>query len=355
MPEISFEFEDHARLLRLLTSLPVLSSERRLESALFSASLAELRPQLDLSGPPAVAIPRLLEHLRVYGRVAYEQHALGRFLSTVSGMVGLEEARFLDDLISRYRMMVPVAKDPRARATALAGPPPGAAEKIIGENTLRPISFLAQGLAAARSVAYVEVQAPDTSWSGTGFMVSPSLLITNHHVIPDPALVPHTLFRFNYQLDASGNAEVHRDYRALSGGRFVSSPELDYALIELGDAPGHQWGYLTVCSRQQPLGSRVNIVQHPNGLPKQVALHSNFVSYADPVRLQYITDTLPGSSGSPVLNDLWEVVALHRAGGWLKAGDTDELRFRNEGTSMRAVLSDVSDSIRSQFTVRNAG
>ena len=29
----------------------------------------------------------------------------------------------------------------------------------------------------------------------------------------------------------------------------------------------------------------------------------------------YLADTLPGSSGSPVLNNRWEVVALHHSGG----------------------------------------
>lgn len=32
--------------------------------------------------------------------------------------------------------------------------------------------------------------------------------------------------------------------------------------------------------------------------------------------LHYRTDTAPGSSGAPVFNDQWQVVALHRAGVW---------------------------------------
>jgi V8-like Glu-specific endopeptidase len=35
-------------------------------------------------------------------------------------------------------------------------------------------------------------------------------------------------------------------------------------------------------------------------------------------RVQYLTDTLPGSSGSPVFDADWNVVALHHSGGWLK-------------------------------------
>ena len=43
-----------------------------------------------------------------------------------------------------------------------------------------------------------------------------------------------------------------------------------------------------------------------------MAFRSNLlVSLADATRLIYETDTLPGSSGSPVFNDQWQLVGLH--------------------------------------------
>jgi V8-like Glu-specific endopeptidase len=50
--------------------------------------------------------------------------------------------------------------------------------------------------------------------------------------------------------------------------------------------------------------------------------------------VQYTTDTLPGSSGSPVFNDNWEVVALHHAGGPLKTNDKVDIRFINEAIAI---------------------
>ena len=64
-------------------------------------------------------------------------------------------------------------------------------------------------------------------------------------------------------------------------------------------------------------GECVSIIQHPKGDPKQVALRKNEVIKLpdDEDRfLHYQTDTNPGSSGSPVFNDSWEVVALHHSG-----------------------------------------
>jgi hypothetical protein len=43
----------------------------------------------------------------------------------------------------------------------------------------------------------------------------------------------------------------------------------------------------------------VNIVQHPGGLPKQIALDHNLVAYVDPgdTRVQYLTDTCQAPLG----------------------------------------------------------
>ena len=54
---------------------------------------------------------------------------------------------------------------------------------------------------------------------------------------------------------------------------------------------------------------RVVIIQHPGGGQKQIAIAHNLVTYFDDNSVQYLTDTMPGSSGSPVFNEAWEVIA----------------------------------------------
>jgi endonuclease G len=68
------------------------------------------------------------------------------------------------------------------------------------------------------------------------------------------------------------------------------------------------------------------IIQHPNGRQKHLASRNNRITvyvYDDDLApearatnnfLYYSTDTLKGSSGSPVFSDQWFVVALHRRG-----------------------------------------
>lgn len=80
-------------------------------------------------------------------------------------------------------------------------------------------------------------------------------------------------------------------------------------------------------------GERVNIIQHPRGRLKELSLHDNKVTYVYDKVIRYTTDTEPGSSGSPVFNNQWDLVALHHA-GWAEpdGGAT------NEGVRMTEIV-----------------
>ncbi|XSC42439.1 trypsin-like serine peptidase [Bradyrhizobium sp. RDT10] len=67
-------------------------------------------------------------------------------------------------------------------------------------------------------------------------------------------------------------------------------------------------------------GQFLSIVQHPGGQSKQIAIRENKLLPFDDTEdfLTYQSDTFRGSSGSPVFNDLWDVVALHHSGKPLK-------------------------------------
>lgn len=58
----------------------------------------------------------------------------------------------------------------------------------------------------------------------------------------------------------------------------------------------------------------MSIIQHPRGNPKQVAIRENRVIDVFDDFVHYVTDTEPGSSGSAVFNDQWEVISLHHSG-----------------------------------------
>jgi V8-like Glu-specific endopeptidase len=106
----------------------------------------------------------------------------------------------------------------------------------------------------------------------------------------------------------------------------------------IGNA-NQDWGAVAVGSALTQPERFVNIIQHPGGGPKQIALYHNVVVSANVDRVQYLTDTMPGSSGSPVFDSAWQLVAIHHAGGWLKQPGSKEIRFCNEGIAVK-VLAD---------------
>jgi endonuclease G len=48
---------------------------------------------------------------------------------------------------------------------------------------------------------------------------------------------------------------------------------------------------------------------------------------------------MPGSSGSPVFNDSWHVIAIHHAA--VRAADDSQHRYVNEGILMSAIKPDA--------------
>jgi endonuclease G len=100
----------------------------------------------------------------------------------------------------------------------------------------------------------------------------------------------------------------------------IQAPALPYktAIPPLTKAinPGWKWGYLPLSATMTyAAGQLLNCVQHPAGRMKELALQKNDVTHVFADRIHYTTDTEPGSSGSPVFNNQWDLVALHHAAG----------------------------------------
>jgi endonuclease G len=97
----------------------------------------------------------------------------------------------------------------------------------------------------------------------------------------------------------------------------------------------------------------VTIIQHPLGGTKQIALTANKIIGIDRDRhkLFYQTDTEPGSSGSPVFNNEWKVIALHHAGKTESDGGlvidvkTGEKRGANEGILIKEIVQNIGKTL----------
>ncbi|HVG20431.1 MAG TPA: trypsin-like peptidase domain-containing protein [Blastocatellia bacterium] len=213
---------------------------------------------------------------------------------------------------------------------------PDTLEKIMGkQSTFLPVSFLETGLKRARAVARIRLSNGEL---GTGFLIKDNLLVTNNHVMPNSGLALGAEIQFNYQQAASGR-DLEPTILHLDPDRgFKTSVEDDWTFIRVKEDANADWGAIEVEEVDVSKTERVNIIQHPSGGPKQIAIYHNVVAYVDDKQVQYLTDTLPGSSGSPVFDSRWQIVALHHSGGWILEPQTKNPVFRNEGININRIV-----------------
>jgi endonuclease I len=152
-------------------------------------------------------------------------------------------------------------------------------------------------------------------------MVSPRLFLTNNHVLPAKQDAVHSVVEFDYQLDTLGRLLPVREFRLDPDAFYMTSQKLDFTLVAvqpmaLDNTELRLFAWLRLIGAEGKIliGDPVNIIQHPNGRPKQIAFRNNRLLDLLDLYEHYETDTEPGSSGSPVFNDQWEVVALHHSG-----------------------------------------
>lgn len=216
-------------------------------------------------------------------------------------------------------------------------------EKIIGSvSTLVPITYLERGLQRAKSV--LRIKLADGS-SGTGFLTSSNIVVTNHHVLRDADSARDAVAQFNYQQTIDGLSAPMQEFKFLPDNVFITSEADDWTAVAVDGNPQQFWGAIELVAAPVVVGDHVNIIQHPGGGPKQISLSASVVVYVGEGRVQYLTDTLPGSSGSPVFNSNWELVALHHSGGWLaepKAA-AKTTYYRNEGIAIDRIAHVLSD------------
>ncbi len=218
-------------------------------------------------------------------------------------------------------------------------------EKIIGQQSnILKINWLEKALQASKAVCRVVCANGEM---GTGLLTREGYLFTNHHVIPSAAIATTARVEFNYELDTAGSVRARTVYQ-LETGDFATSPpdQLDFTRVRVRDrtdAPLRQWGFVEFEPEAPPtVGEAVTIIQHPKGEDKQIALHANEVLSVWNQYVFYTTDTEPGSSGSPVFNKYWRVVAIHHAGqteqGGLQINARGDRQPANRGILFRDIF-----------------
>jgi len=216
---------------------------------------------------------------------------------------------------------------------------------------------------------------------GTGFLVGPSAVLTNYHVVEklldNSISVDKVAVRFDYKVvegharSAGTVVRLHPQNWHLDSAPYAPSEkkggpaglpqptELDYALLLLEREIGREdyipedfmrprrRGWLTLPDRLPLLSARdpLIIVQHPDGAPLKMAIDTEaFLEFnSNSSRMRYTTNTQPGSSGSPVFDFEWSLIALHHLGD--PAFDALSAEY-NQGIPADAIRRRIVDNTR---------
>lgn len=373
MPKLSPQ--QQVDLLDLLIALPATRTAAQREALLFSLP-AQIPDSLDLSGDRQTAVAKIIETLEYWGQLTD-----GRWATEVMLLNAIRAAKNtqFEQRLESFRQVFAL---PASHVEL-----PDLQEQVAGDiSYLMPAGFLAAGHRASRAVARLCVpqfmdgrmlmdgERPRLGL-GTGWLIAPGLIVTNRHVVAarfdgEPPATPtdieqqagHTEAWFDY---------LHADapYTIVKAARLEAlNANLDYAVLRLAPTsvdgkPLTGWPCLTLAAGGEELrrGVALNIIQHPAGEVKQIAIRRNdFVGSldGDPNRFTYLTDTLPGSSGSPVFNDDWQVVGLHRGSRKLPEqvylrGET--IKYNNIGVVIGAIVQDLPMPLRAEIEAAQPG
>jgi hypothetical protein len=293
------------------------------------------------------------------------------------------------DLIVSARMARPqnAALQGLAAELGLGAAAPQNLERIINES----VPFLDVSAWRARlgelegQVCRVEVRAGRRVTIGTGFLVGPDLCLTNYHVaqplIDGVAAPADTRLRFDYRRTPDGTTVSHGTCFSLaedwlvkasapspadllpdSRGQLPAPDELDFALLRVRDSPGEapigKAGQLTdaeVRGWVKEAGSTgfepespLFLLQHPEGAPLKLSFGPSSGLNDNGTRLRYRVNSEPGSSGSPCLNAMLELVGMHHAGD--PNFDRAHKPAYNSAIPIKAILDDLAgDPVRAKI------
>jgi hypothetical protein len=200
-------------------------------------------------------------------------------------------------------------------------------EQILGKDRYKTFQWYCTGLDRAAGVA--QILDRSGNGQGSGFLVRGSevhqrfgedwVVVTNAHVISDdpleqsaaPASLPSDQARIRFEA-------IDPDQQYAVKEILFSSPrsELDCTILSLQSPVEHAKPY--PIAKRLPLvdkNQRVYVIGHPRGGGLSYSIDDNLLLDHEKPRVHYRTPTEGGSSGSPVFNQQWDLIALHHAGG----------------------------------------
>ena len=160
-----------------------------------------------------------------------------------------------------------------------------------------------KALNARESVARIE--SPQGTGIGSGVLIAENVLLTCYHVFNKRNL-QQARVRFGYKEGSYGVEDVFElDMNSLTGQH-----QPDYAVINIQGKPRQRITMPVNKILSSGQETRIRIIHHPHGLPVQVSEVGQIIQAGE----DYIAHNLrtdEGSSGAPIFDHNWDLIAIH--------------------------------------------
>ncbi len=175
---------------------------------------------------------------------------------------------------------------------------------------------------------------------GTGVLLPENWLLTCNHVLPSMEDAREGVAVFDCELASSKQFETPQTFSFDPEKGFYTSPEQggdDLTLVKLKGDANAIYGRVELHDISVQIGDLVVAVSHAGGGPKQDSEPGPVVALPDGL-VQYQTPTEVGSSGGPVFNKDWQIVAIHKRKGEYTDEDARTCKECYEGIRVGTVL-----------------
>jgi len=148
------------------------------------------------------------------------------------------------------------------------------------------------------------IESPQNTGIGTGVLVAQNLLLTCNHIFTKTR-VEKAWVTFGYKSDSYSTQDIFE--LDLDFVRYHN--QLDFALIRLQPNPSLK--PIRPVNVGLDSGQKIRLIHHPMGQPVVISGLGQIVQVGQDY-IDHNLNTDKGSSGAPIFNDAWELVAIHR-------------------------------------------
>jgi hypothetical protein len=193
--------------------------------------------------------------------------------------------------------------------------------------------------ALATRSAVGRIESPKGTGIGTGVLIGKNLLLTCDHIF-SKSQTKEAWVRFNY---TSGSYSLDSDVFELDLDTATRSSQLDYALVRVKGEPKQRTANLIDAILDS--NQEIRLIHHPQGQHIVISGLGQIVQVGDDY-MDHNISTDEGSSGAPIFNRDWQLVAIHRgnlgigrAGRSLEPGTTSGVPLRAFWKNIQTQLS----------------